>query len=124
MRTTSLRIAPVGTLACALPWLLATAATAAAGTYTVNAYVAERFGLSTQAFGDFPALGIPMGGMFMRRNCARHRGRGDRPTRLELPDEADQGVQDHDREHHRAVLDLANANATAAEPSSAYVSGP
>ena len=70
MRTTSVRIAPLATLACALTWLLATAAPAAAGTYTVNACVAERFGFSTQAFVDFPALGIPTGGMYMRRACA------------------------------------------------------
>jgi hypothetical protein len=70
MRTTSVRIAALATLACALTWLLATAAPAAAGTYTVNACVAERFGFSTQAFVDFPALGIPTGGMYMRRACA------------------------------------------------------
>jgi hypothetical protein len=69
MRTTSVRTAPLAAIACALTWL-ATATPAAAGTYTVNACVAERFGFSTQAFVDFPALGIPTSGMYMRRACA------------------------------------------------------
>jgi hypothetical protein len=70
MRPTSVRIAPLAAVACTLTWLLATTAPAAAGTYTVNACAAERFGFSTQAFVDFPALGIPTTGMYMRRACA------------------------------------------------------
>jgi hypothetical protein len=70
MRPTSVRIAPLAAVACTLTWLLATTAPAAAGTYTVNACAAERFGFSTQAFVDFPALGIPTSGMYMRRACA------------------------------------------------------
>src|SRR5918995_927041 len=70
MRPISVRIAPLAAVACTLTWLLATTAPAAAGTYTVNACAAERFGFSTQAFVDFPALGIPTSGMYMRRACA------------------------------------------------------
>jgi hypothetical protein len=70
MRRTTVRSAPLPALACALAWLLATPGSAAAGTYTVNACTAERFGFSTQAFVDFPALGIPTSGMYMRRACA------------------------------------------------------
>jgi hypothetical protein len=72
MRTPTVVIAPLAAVACALAWLLATAAPAMAGTYTVNACAAERFGFSTQAFIDFgsPALGIPTSGMYMRRACA------------------------------------------------------
>jgi hypothetical protein len=70
MRTTTIRTGPLAALACALAWLLATAGSAAAGTYTVNACTAERFGQSTQAFVDLPALGIPTGGMYMRRACS------------------------------------------------------
>ena len=47
------------------------------------------------------------------------RQRRDRPAGPVLLGEADQRVEDHDREHDRAVLDVANANATAAEASSA-----
>jgi MinD-like ATPase involved in chromosome partitioning or flagellar assembly len=64
MRITSVRIAPLAAVACALTWLLATTAPAAAGTYTVNACAAERFGFSSQAFVDFGALGIPTSGMY------------------------------------------------------------
>jgi hypothetical protein len=70
MRPTSVRIGPLAAVACTVAWLLATTAPAAAGTYTVNACAAERFGFSTQAFIDFPALGIPTSGMYMRRACA------------------------------------------------------
>jgi hypothetical protein len=70
MRTTTMRTAPLAALACALTALLATAPPATAGTYTVNACTADRFGFSTQAFADFAALQIPTSGMYMRRACA------------------------------------------------------
>ena len=70
MRPTRVRIAALAAVAGTLSWLLAMTAPAAAGTYTVNACAAERFGFSTQAFVDFPALGIPTSGMYMRRACA------------------------------------------------------
>ena len=72
MRATTVRLTLLATLACVLTWLLATAAPAAAGTYTVEACcAAERFGSSSQAFVDFPTLGIPTSGMYMRRACGR-----------------------------------------------------
>jgi hypothetical protein len=70
MRATTVRTALLAAVACALASLAASAAPAAAGTYTVNACAAERFGFATQAFADFAALGIPTGGMYMRRACA------------------------------------------------------
>jgi hypothetical protein len=72
MRTTTVRLTLVAAVGCVLTWLLATAGPAAAGTYTVEAcFAAERFGSSSQAFVDFPALGIPTSGMYMRRACGR-----------------------------------------------------
>jgi hypothetical protein len=71
MRTTAVRIAALAAVAGALAWLLATAARALAGTYTVNACQANRFGFSTKAFVDFSTLGnMPTAGVYMRRACA------------------------------------------------------
>jgi hypothetical protein len=71
MRTTAVRIAALAAVAGALAWLLATAAPALAGTYTVNACQANRFGFSTKAFVDFSTLGnMPTAGVYMRRACA------------------------------------------------------
>jgi hypothetical protein len=70
MRTTSVPIARLAAVACMLTWLLATTAPAAAGTYTVNACAAERFGFASQAFVDFGSIGIPTSGMYMKRACA------------------------------------------------------
>jgi len=70
MRRTTIRVAPLAAVACALLLFLATAPPATAGTYTVNACAAERFGFSSQAFVDLAALGIPTRGMYMRRACA------------------------------------------------------
>jgi hypothetical protein len=71
MRTTAVRIAALAAVAGAFAWLLATAAPALAGTYTVNACQANRFGFSTKAFVDFSTLGnMPTAGVYMRRACA------------------------------------------------------
>jgi hypothetical protein len=70
MRSTPVGIAPLAAVACVVAWLLATPGPAAAGTYTVKACTADRFGFSTQAFVDLPALGIATSGMYMRRACA------------------------------------------------------
>jgi hypothetical protein len=58
MRTTPVRLVLLAAVACALTWLLAVAAPAAAGTYTINACQADRFGFSTQAFGDYATRGM------------------------------------------------------------------
>jgi hypothetical protein len=77
MRTTTVRVAPVAAVASVLAWLLATAAPAAAGTYTVSACTAaKRFGHQTHAFADLSALpSVRTGGMYMRRACGEFDGK-------------------------------------------------
>jgi hypothetical protein len=80
MPTTTVRIAALAVVACALAWLLAAAAPAGAGTYTVSACTAaKRFGHQTpptQAFGDLSVLpNIQTGGMYMRRACGEFDGK-------------------------------------------------
>jgi hypothetical protein len=77
MRTNTVRIAPFAAVTCALAWLLAAAAPAAAGTYTVSACTAaKRFGHQTHAFADLSALpSVRTGGMYMRRACGEFDGK-------------------------------------------------
>jgi hypothetical protein len=75
MPTIAVRIAALAVVASALASLLAVAAPAAAGTYTVSACTAaKRFGHQTpptHAFADLSLLpSIQTGGMYMRRACA------------------------------------------------------
>jgi len=57
MRTTPARLTLLAALACTATWLLA-ATPAAAGTYTINACQADRFGFSSHAFGDYATRGM------------------------------------------------------------------
>jgi hypothetical protein len=75
MPTTTVRITSLAVVACGLAWLVAAAAPAAAGTYTVSACTAaKRFGHQTPptgAFADLSALpNVATGGMYVRRACA------------------------------------------------------
>jgi hypothetical protein len=75
MPTIAVRVAALAVVASALAWLLAVAAPAVAGTYTVSACTAaKRFGHQTpptHAFAELSLLpSIQTGGMFMRRACA------------------------------------------------------
>jgi hypothetical protein len=58
MRTASVRITLLAAVAGTLTSLLATAAPAAAGTYTINACQADRLGFSTRAFSDYATRGM------------------------------------------------------------------
>jgi hypothetical protein len=73
----TVRVAALAAVGCAIAWLLAAAAPAAAGTYTVSACTAaKRFGHQTHAFADLSALpSVQTGGMYTRRACGEFDGK-------------------------------------------------